>query len=74
MRYDSHIGGEKNMTKIYTTENIMRARSPNRPKSLHLLIPATVRDIMGFTKDDQIIMDVLDEQGSKILKIYKKPE
>ena len=74
MRYSSHIGGEKNMTKIYSTENIIRARSPSRPKSLHLLIPATVRDIMGFTKDDQIIMDVLDEKGCRTLKIYKKPE
>jgi hypothetical protein len=64
----------KNMTLITRIEHKLRSRSKDRPKSLHILIPATIRDTMDFKVGDQIIMDVLDEQGSRILKIYKKPE
>ena len=59
---------------ITRLEQKMRARSKDRPKSLHLLIPATIRDVMEFEKDETVIMDVLVEQDSKILKIYKKRE
>ena len=62
------------MTLIARLENKLRTRSKDRPKSLQLLIPAAIRDAMGFTGGDIIVMDVLDEQGSRILKIYKKPE
>ena len=64
----------KNMTLLTRIEHKIRNRSKDRPKSLHILIPATIRDVMDFHAEDQIIMDVLDEQGSRILKIYKKTE
>ncbi len=62
------------MTLQVRVENKIRQRSKDRPKSLHLLIPAAVRDAMEFEVDDIVILDVLVEQDSKILKIYKKRE
>ena len=72
-----HVGThleDKHMTLLTRIEHKIRSRSKDRPKSLHILIPATIRDTMDFKVDDQIIMDVLEEQDCRILKIYKKPE
>ena len=62
------------MTLIARMENKIRPRSKDRQKSLHILIPAAIRDAMELESGDIVILDVLDEQGSKALKIYKKPE
>ena len=62
------------MTLIARMENKIRPRSKDRQKSLHILIPAAIRDAMELESGDIVILDVLDEQGSKALKIYKTPE
>lgn len=62
------------MATIYKTENKLRPRSKDRQKSLHLLIPAIIRDLMEFKANEEVTLEILDEQDGRTLKIYKKRE
>ena len=62
------------MTTIATKETKVRYRSKSRPKSLLLLIPALVRDLLELEYNDTVIMDVCIENDEKFVKIFKKQE
>ena len=59
------------MTIITRLEKQVKARSKDRPKSLLLLIPAIVRDLMDLKLNDTLIIEVVEEE-KRYLKIYKK--
>lgn len=50
----------------------IKKRSNTRPKSLILHIPAQIRDIMEFTHNTDIFLEVHTDGEKKYLKIYKK--
>lgn len=62
------------MTLVTRLEKKVKYRSKDRPKSLLLLIPAVMRDILELTYNDTVILDVCVENDEKFVKIYKKPE
>ncbi len=60
------------MTKIYEETRNIRCVSKSHPKSLILLIPPTVRDIMKFEHGTSIHIEVcLDENEEKYLTVRK---
>ena len=59
------------MTTIVKIPHTIRKRSNSRPKSLILLIPALIRDVMELSAEDQVCLEVCMENNEKILKIRK---
>jgi hypothetical protein len=70
----THSKEENIMTLVTRLEKKVKYRSKDRPKSLLLLIPAVMRDILELTYNDTVILDVCVENDEKFVKIYKKPE
>ena len=62
------------MTLIARLEKKVKYRSKDRPKSLLLLIPAMVRDILELKYNDSVIIDIIVEDDKKYVKIYKKQD
>lgn len=66
-------GGLKKMELIYKSESVIRAVSKNRPKSLIFRISRELYDILQFTHDTKVTVEVyVNDAGNKILKIYEK--
>ncbi len=62
------------MTLVARLNKKVKYRSKDRPKSLLLLIPAMVRDILELKYDDEVVLDVIVENDEKYVKIYKKQD
>lgn len=62
------------MTLVARLEKKVKYRSKDRKKSLLLLIPAMVRDILELKHDDKVILDIIIENEEKYVKIYKKQD
>lgn len=59
------------MTTLLKKQTKVRKRSNDRPKSLILLIPATVRDLLELSADDEVCLEVCMENEEKYLKLRK---
>ena len=62
------------MTLLTRLEKQVKSRSKDRPKSLLLLIPAMVRDLMDLKVNDTLILDIVEENNKRYMKIYKKQD
>lgn len=61
------------MELIYKSESVIKSVSKNRPKSLIFRISRELYDILHFTHDTKVTVEVyVNDAGKKILKIYEK--
>ncbi|WP_292474250.1 hypothetical protein [Methanosphaera sp.] len=58
--------------KIFETTTKVSPVAKNRPKSLRIAIPTTIRELMDITPQDEIIWEIYQENGKKYAKLYKK--
>lgn len=59
------------MTTLLRKQTKVRKRSNYRPKSLILLIPAVIRDLLELSSDDDVCLEVCMENEEKYLKLKK---
>ena len=57
---------------ILTKQTKLSTIAKDRPKSLRVAIPTTIRELLDLTKDDTLIWEVYQENGNKYAKVYKK--
>ena len=58
--------------KIYETTTKVSTVAKNRPKSLRIAIPTTIRELMNITPEDDVLWEIYQENGNKYAKLSKK--
>ncbi len=58
--------------QIYTKTTKLSKLAKNRPRSLRLVIPVTITELLGLTSEDELVWEIYHEKNEMYAKVYKK--
>lgn len=58
--------------QIYKKTTKLSKLAKNRPRSLRLVIPVTITELLGLTSEDELVWEIYHEKNEMYAKVYKK--